>query len=424
MEQPKIALRVLKSDLTLRGEFDAYTSLQMKHSHKGVGEFELHVPSYSELAANVDVGDIIYCPTREDIAYFVEWKNTREAKRMANTWIIRGKHIDAIAEQRVIMPPAEKVHDIFVGEEKNAMLYYVQQHITKPENVNRRLPNVRIAGVEYDLKGNESDVKNHYDKETGEVVDVPTDEEGKPTVELFRFEGRFQTLAKFFEEKICNDNLLGWRFLLLQDIDGKGNAGFMFEVTEGKDRSEKQSINNPVLMSVDKGTLSEIEYTLDSTEERTTAIVAGQGEGIERAVITLYDELQAWERKEMFVDARDVPSMEHNDEGEEVPRPIEEVTEELTQRGNEKLEDVKTEIYLEGKANNTNRYRYRKEWGLGDFVSVPFERVGIIQHTTIDIVREIVEPSRHDIEPMLSKERPNLLQRLKKELEEDNGGNR
>ena len=52
--------------------------------------------------------------------------------------------------------------------------------------------------------------------------------------------------------------------------------------------------------------VSNREYTLDDTESRNCAYVAGQGEGAARAVITVGNEFTGRDRMEVFIDATDI----------------------------------------------------------------------------------------------------------------------
>ena len=50
----------------------------------------------------------------------------------------------------------------------------------------------------------------------------------------------------------------------------------------------------------------ELEYTKDVSEYKNCAIVAGQGEGANREIVIVNDNLSGQDRKELFVDARDI----------------------------------------------------------------------------------------------------------------------
>ena len=80
---------------------------------------------------------------------------------------------------------------------------------------------------------------------------------------------------------------------------------WVFDVVEGKNLVAGQSINPPVIFSPQFESLKSLQYTQSELNYKNVAIVAGQGEGIERRVIEVGD-FSAFNRHEIFIDARDV----------------------------------------------------------------------------------------------------------------------
>ena len=90
---------------------------------------------------------------------------------------------------------------------------------------------------------------------------------------------------------------------------------FVFELYKGVDRSYNQEENDCVVFSPDFENLASSEYSVDSSEYRTVALVGGQGEGADR-VLTTYEVSDAVgiDRYEMFVDADSISdSMSYED---------------------------------------------------------------------------------------------------------------
>ena len=84
------------------------------------------------------------------------------------------------------------------------------------------------------------------------------------------------------------------------------NKKHYFETYQGTDRSINQQENSHVVFSRDEDNLYEQEYEDSNKELKTTAIVAGEGEGAARTVITVNNDFKGLERRELFVDARDL----------------------------------------------------------------------------------------------------------------------
>ena len=74
----------------------------------------------------------------------------------------------------------------------------------------------------------------------------------------------------------------------------------MFEVLEGVDRSANQTKRPPMIFNVDYDNVSNREFISDITEYKNTAIVAGQGEGVNRRIRYVGNENSGMNRYELF----------------------------------------------------------------------------------------------------------------------------
>lgn len=107
------------------------------------------------------------------------------------------------------------------------------------------------------------------------------------------------------------------------------------------------------------------DYYFDSTNYKTVARVAGEGEGTARKHATVYaDYATGINRREMYVDARDVSS----NEGE---IPLAKYSQLLATRGFEKLvTEYNEKKGFEGEVAPTMTYHYKVDYNLGDIVTV------------------------------------------------------
>lgn len=124
---------------------------------------------------------------------------------------------------------------------------------------------------------------------------------------------------------------------------------------EGRNLVANQTGLPQAIFSTEFETIESLEYTESDLDYKNFAVVAGQGEGIERRIISIGDAAGA-DRYEMFVDARDVS--EEDDKGN--PRPDEKVIADLNKSGNEKMSGHAQEIYLSGQILTTSRLIFEK----------------------------------------------------------------
>lgn len=164
---------------------------------------------------------------------------------------------------------------------------------------------------------------------------------------------------------------LAKRFNLGLKMTLNDNNNFVFDIYKSTDRSYNQSAVPFVVFSDDYFNLVNTTYTYDATEYKNVAVVAGQGEGSDRVWETTYT--KNWkniDRYEMFVDAKDVESIE------QTPKTIGGATSthyELAERGQNELAEVEPITTFEGDVDTSRTYKYKSDYFVGDIVQIKNE---------------------------------------------------
>ncbi|GEM_PF-6078307 len=126
-----------------------------------------------------------------------------------------------------------------------------------------------------------------------------------------------------------------------------------FDTYPGADNS------NMCVFDVRYKNIEKYEYTLDATSTQTTPIVGGMGDGVAREIYIEEDSdnVLGWDRREVFVDARDI-----------IDTAIEDREKKLQQRATQAIisEEKKYSTTVATNANLT----YNEDYHLGDFVSI------------------------------------------------------
>lgn len=143
-------------------------------------------------------------------------------------------------------------------------------------------------------------------------------------------------------------------------LDDDGN--FVFTLYQGIDRSYAQESNDYVVFSPDFDNIVSSKYLIDSSNVRNVALIAGEGEGVERKRVA-YGNASGLDRYELYVDARDVSSK--TDEGATVK-----YNEALKARGIENLSRYGVITLFEGEVEPNYSYKYKTDYQLGDIVQV------------------------------------------------------
>ncbi|WP_195539456.1 Gp37-like protein [Eubacterium maltosivorans] len=158
------------------------------------------------------------------------------------------------------------------------------------------------------------------------------------------------------------------------------NQQFVFEVLEGKDCTHRIDNPNSYIFSKGNGKVTKRTYTYSCEGEKNMAYIGGQGDGDEREVVKINAHLTGLQRKEMFIDARDIA------EGE---------TDSLLDRGKLKLSAAAATVSYIFDADTQD---YGRSWDLGDLATYVDEN-GFVEDNRITQVREVYENSVLKIAP-------------------------
>lgn len=173
---------------------------------------------------------------------------------------------------------------------------------------------------------------------------------------------------------------------------------------KGTDRTQDQTINNTVTFSETLKNLYGPQYTVDASNYKNYAIVAGEGEGSERIYVDV-DMRQPGERmKQLLVDAGNVKKEELS---------LNEYKKQLSQRGLEKLMNHTNIENVEFSLDNS-RITYLEDFNLGDKVNIVIEDFGLSYSAEIIEVREVLKDNQHTIEIELGDKIPTKFDRIMK----------
>ena len=163
-----------------------------------------------------------------------------------------------------------------------------------------------------------------------------------------------------------------------------------FNVWKGLDRTESQSVNSWAIFSRNFENIEKDEYSKDETQFKNVAYVAGEGIGGDRIVVEVNQVANDEDRKELYVDARDLQQKDDMSDSE--------YRQTLYQRGLEKLEENNrveiTEFEVDINANIT----YKEDFDLGDKVMYKNEDLGIYVENRIVEISEVFEGNEETIE--------------------------
>lgn len=328
-------IRFFNSNLEFLGEVDNFTSLIFIRSWESYGEFNININKFNkELFRKKNIIMINNNPFKVG--------TIDEISITSNTIKIKGYTLGYWFVNRVTFPPVGLEYDSYNTNVEDIMKGIVIKNAIEANDPKRNIPKLIVAN-------------------------------SLGRGERLNFQTRFKYLADELTS-LSKISGLGWGVYL--DIE---NKQFIFEVFEGNNLSTEQTILPPKIFSSEYDNVINKNYITSDIDFKNVAIVAGQGEGINREIKIVNNELTGLERKELFVDARDIKENES-----------------LIDRGNIKLAEKQSIQTFECETINNG---YIDEWDLGDIVTVLDKELGYLEHTRVIGVQESYEGGEVIIEP-------------------------
>jgi hypothetical protein len=371
-------IRIITPDFQLLAEIDNYSSLFLTRKWHTVGDLELRISRHLKHTEYLVRGNLIIVGSNLNKVYIIKHREIElnQDGKASENWLIKALVLKSIVAQRTTVPPTTTAYDNKQGNTETVIKHYIDKNIVSTIDPDRIIPQLVIA----------------------------VNQNRGPTVS---WQSRYKNLA----EEIINISSLsdiGWDVFL--DIQQKN---WVFDVAEGRDLSANQSILPSAIFSPQFETLQSLGYTESDLNYKNTAYVAGQGEGIERRIVQVGNGI-GLDRHEIFVDARDVA--EQTEDDPPVNRPVADIINDLTLRGQQQLNEMLQEKYLEGQVLTKSKLVYEKDYDLGDIVTIQHKDWNITMDIRLTEVKEIYEQNGFRIEGTFGKSMPTLIDKIKREI--------
>lgn len=382
MQKP---IRIINRNFDLLGEISNYESLMFTRSWSGIGTLEMRVNRYKKYADQLEKGNIVFPFNELHKVYIILHREIEldENGKATENWLIRALELKVITGRRITIPPAHTSHDNKQAHAEAVMKHYINNNVINPVDVKRKIQQLVLAA------------------DQGRGINIS-------------WQSRFKNLAEELTE-ISLLSGLGWNIRL--DYISKC---FVFDAQQGRDLTASQSMNSPVIFSPQFDSIKNLSYVQSELNYKNMAYVAGQGEGVERRVIALHDNISGLDRHELFIDARDIA--EETDDDPPQQRPVGDIIADLTNRGQQQLQEFLQEEYLEGQILTKSPFVYEKNYDLGDIVTLQSKDWGVTLDSRITEIKEIYEAGTGmQIEATFGNNRPTLINKIKQELAQMSG---
>ncbi|MDE7424989.1 MAG: siphovirus ReqiPepy6 Gp37-like family protein [Lachnospiraceae bacterium] len=358
------------------GDISQYTSLIWPDNFNGYAIFELWAPITIDNAKLLKQGNVIW--TGGENAAVIEIVKAIVDENGNKELDVKGRTLEKYLTDRIIWGAYTSK-----GYTSTIMYDLVDKNCINPDDLNRKIPwleNSEDAKVGKDV--------SQYQKTGGEV---------------------YEALVS-----LATDSDIGFSVL----FDPR-NKKLIFEVRAGIDRTyDNPDGNDPVVFSTDLEDILSSSYYSNDEDKKTTAMIQGEDKGAARKTVFVGEtESKGFNRRELYVDARDLQSEIYGENGETTVLTEEQYLSTLTQRGNEKLaECVITETFeAQIRQFGDVQYEFGKDYAKGDKVSVIDKQLGVQVSARITEVEEDFD-SEYNLILTFGYSYPTMLTKVKRML--------
>ena len=352
------------------GLIDEYTECQIEINYDKHSELKLIVSASKENIEKLQEDIIITKATDIERGYIIKHVEFLDDK--SSTLLIEASSVNKLLNDRLIIG-----QQAYEGNIEDVMKEFVDKNAVSPKNPNRIIPNLVIgADTGIDINVN------------GSATDEPLDE-------------CLYDLAR--------KHNITWDIVLDHE-----NKKFVFTTWQGLDRSTEQDINTHVVFSKELDNIITQQYIKNDQNHKTTAVVAGEGEDVDRKRKTVNDELSGFDRKEIFVDARDLQSKYKNENDQDITLTPTEYEQLLVERGNSKLTEYKPIRTFESDVDMYSQFKYGIDYFCGDKITIENDDVGIVMHTRIMSSLELYDKNKDDLKLDFGSSIPDFIDSIKR----------
>lgn len=354
---------------------DEYESLIWTQRYNECGDFEIYTVANVGIIRKLKQKRYLYNPDDDDHIMIIENVEISTDSTEGNHIKVTGRSAESVLDRRIIW-------------EQTTLDGYLQGQIKKLLEENVISPSIP-----------ERKLQNFIFEET----DDPFITSLKITKQ-FTGDNLYDSIVE-----ICKTFEIGFKVRLTNDDK------LAFSLYSGADRSYEQFENPHIVFSPNFENLVNTNFYQSNTELKTLALVAGEDKAGERRRLVIGDEnITGYDRRELYVDARDIQSETFDEEGNEGQLSEDEYFALLKERGEEKMAEYKNVHTFEGEVMPTINYTFGMDYFLGDIVQIENEyemqaraRIsefifsestdGKHQYPTFEIIEEMEEETDHDI---------------------------
>ena len=346
-------LIILDKNMDTLGAVSVFNTLIWDRRYYDSGLFELYTPA--EFFELMNTGRYLYRSDRTDLGVIREVNFARDAKG-ARTAYCKGYFSEELLNDRVLNTQIN-----ITGTPEAIGRQLVQKFAINPTDAGRKIAHLQLGA----LSGVGSSI----------TVMATGDRLGDKLYEVEKTQELSHRLAYDYQANTLS-----------------------FVVWQGKDRTDAQEVNSWAIFSDSFYNVKNAVYDRDESECKNFAYVAGEGEGAARVIVEVDIRSNPnEERRELYVDARDLQSTYTDDNGSEHTYTQAQYRQLLRQRGLEKLAEYEKVETVNSDVDPDANLVYMTDFDLGDLCTYRYTDVGIETTKRITEIQEVYESSKQTL---------------------------
>ena len=373
-----------KSNRELIGIIDTAKSIIWKSQYYGVGEFEVYAMATPDIVSMLVEGNYVTRANNFECGIIEHTEKTDDSDD-GMMIIASGRFIKSILDRRVI-------YSATLSGTGNNYIWHCSANVLKG-NVEAAIRKL-ISDNAYDCVDSNRNIDELYltDEDiTGLtekiVVDVTSTEEESAEKQV-TYKNLFD-----YSEQILKEYSLGAKMWLDRSL-----LKFRYKIYKGEDRSRNSEDHQPIIFSKEYDNLISSSYIIDSSLSKNTALIGGEGEGVDRSCAFAYAWNKGLDRREVFVDASSITSTYTEGEVEKTYT-TEEYRKQLEAQGKQTISELQTTETFNGEIDLTNSlYVYGEDYNLGDIITIEDKDINKYIDTRILTVTEVQDDDGYKIE--------------------------
>lgn len=322
-------LYILDKSFKQVGLLDFYESLIWTDRYREPGDFEVIVP-FNDISLKYLIRDNYIWRADSEYTMIIETLEIMSDAENGNRLKVSGRSLESILDRRIIWEQTN-----LNGKLETCIEKLLNDCVINPTNAYRRIPNFVFKPS-----------NNPY------ISEISID---------MQFTGDYLLDAI---TDICEEHEIGFKVVLSDD------NMFVFSLYMGLDRSYNQVSNPYVIFSPEFQNLANSSYIESAVEYKNVGLVAGEGEGADRKILIVGDDkIVGLDRREAFIDAREISSTDDN--GNAIP--ADQYNKELETKGKVELLKLKMIEAFEGEIEVLRMFKYKESFNIGDIVEIANE---------------------------------------------------